>query len=229
MLWIFGLFNCKHLEKHFAYDYARIFIVALGIPCPILILMNVILSESGFAEFLEQGMFILGSSWIAIEIIAQIVMLNRITELEDLVESNYHCFNPQNQVQLEFIRAKNTKLVDISKVIWCCLYSFTIIFVVSPLVIDQSLTIPMWMPFEDQEFPAYVYESVYLLILGVIYPHLHNTFLGPILVATAQFQILKDNLLHATDRSEAEDAFTQEIRIQNRLKNCIRHHNELLR
>lgn len=217
------------MKKHFAYNYARVLLLLFSLPFPTLIIVQLARTDSNLAAFLELGMYFLGSFWISIETFVQIIILKRVAELEGILESDYQYFKPENKRQLQFILAKNARLMHISKTVLGFVYTFAFLFILCPLLTNQSLTIPMWMPFENQEFSAYLYQSCYLLILCCVYPLLHNTFLGPILMATAQLQILKDNLLHATDRSELEDVLTQEKRIQDRLKRCVRQHNALLR
>nr|AKC58564.1 odorant receptor 29 [Anomala corpulenta] len=229
ILWVCGLYHCKHLKKHFAYNFARILVIALSLPFPCLIITGLVVSHSDLSGFLELGMFFLGSSWISIETTAQIYSLRQVAEIEEMLESDYDYFKPKTELQCQFILAKRRRLVLITQIVWFCVYSFMIIFVLCPLVTNASLVIPMWIPFGNKEFSAYLYQSFYLLILCGIYTLLHNTFLGPILMATAQFQILKDNLIHATDRSEDEDGFAQEKRIQERLKRCVKQHNAILK
>ncbi|GJQ83576.1 hypothetical protein Trydic_g10924 [Trypoxylus dichotomus] len=229
LLWIFGLYHSKKLKKHRLHAVNRVVILVMVFSFPILLTLQLLLSGFDLEMYLAVLVFLIGSTWAAIKIALQAFQLKELIEIEDLFESDI--FNSQTKEQDHFLWQVETKQKLMLKYYWLVCFSVTVGFSLCPILTNYSVTIPIWIPIDNEvrNTVAYVYESVFFAFVTSVYPVVDVVIYGFTLMVTAQFKILKDNLKNSCERNKNENYWDQEKMIQKRLRAYSIHHNILLK
>jgi hypothetical protein len=93
---------------------------------------------------------------------------------------------------------------------------------------ERVLPLPGWLPYDTTK---YYYETVFFQLLSICISAYNNSSIDIltwklITIASAQFDILKENLKNIFYKSGGEDD-TKLIEIC--FKNCVKHHNEIIK
>lgn len=228
VLWIFGLYHGKRLAKYPPFDIIRAGIVAKTTVFPALILTKILLRQTESAVIGSSSYFFCAVAWVMFRTYLHIANLPKMRALEDLLEN--YIFNMQNERQNRFVAAVKMKQKYVIRGYLATATVAMLFFVLYPMVSKKFLNIPIWTPLdEDKEnVVTYIFESCYFAIQCILYPTMDCIFIGFTSIVTAQIEILKDNLEHATDRDPEDDSSKQESEIRERLRTCIIHHNAIL-
>ncbi|GJQ82576.1 hypothetical protein Trydic_g12035 [Trypoxylus dichotomus] len=229
MLWICGLYHGKRLRKHRFYGVARAVILGILLLFPILILLQLLLHDFDLMAFLSASMYLFASSWVAVKILLQVWNLQKLLDIEEQLETDV--FNMYTKEQEHLIWFIETAGKIVLKGYWGACVCTVSAFMLSPVITDYSVTVPIWIPFAHKatDIVTYFYESCYLITVSITYPVMDTAIVGLIFLVTAQFKILKDNLQNTCERDINESYAEQEKKIQGRLKRCVFHHNAILR
>lgn len=109
--------------------------------------------------------------------------------------------------------------------------SLTITFYAIFPFIEHTLPLPGWFPMDTTKYRLilYVYHLTCLIINGYNHTSLDCINASMISIASAQFEILKDNLINLKrieDDKLADDQ--QDEVIRKRVKRCVLHHNVII-
>ncbi|GJQ82583.1 hypothetical protein Trydic_g19321, partial [Trypoxylus dichotomus] len=228
ILWVFGLYHGKRLEKHFLYGLSRAITLAIYFLFPALILAQLFLHGFDFTAFLSASTYLFAGLWVCVKILLQIYNLQKLLDIEEQLETDI--LNAYTKEQEHFIW-----LIEAAEKIvlrGCYTLCFCIIsaFMLCPIITDYSVVVPIWIPFADEasDVITYIYESLYFVAVSITYSAMETAIVGCIFMVTAQFKILKENLQRACERDADESYAEQERKIQGRLRWCVIHHNAIL-
>lgn len=228
VMWLLGLYHGKRFPKYATFKIRGAATVTMTALFPILILVQIVLSNTEFATITKQLSFFFVFTWVILRILLYLKALPKQRAVEDLLEGDI--FNMQNERLDRFIASVWTiqKYLLRSYIPLCVMTAA--FFALPPVVIHQFANIPIWTPLHGrkEDVVIYVFECCYILLQGVLYPIMDCIFVGFATIITAQIGILKSNLEHSTDRDSKEEYPVQERKIQNRLRTCIIHHNAIL-
>nr|QBB73000.1 odorant receptor [Protaetia brevitarsis] len=228
-LWLFGLYHGKNNEKYFFYYTIRTITIVVISMFPLLLLLKLILRPCDVHIFLDSLMYLTTITWFCIKIYLHLYRLKKLRKLEDFVDSKI--LNLQTEEQARFVAGAMTKQKLVISTFRYMTYIFTAIFALYPIIMGkQDLIMPIWTPFEPQmeELATYVFETFYLSYVIMFYPSLDAIYIGATQTLVSQFQLLKDNLKRALDRSAWDSTIKENIETKRQLKICVAHHNAIL-
>lgn len=98
--------------------------------------------------------------------------------------------------------------------------------------IEYALPLPGWFPFDAKKYHylLYFYQLICLILNGYNHTSLDCINASLICMASAQFEILKNNLKHL--RRDGDEKLTNEEMdhvIRKRVKHCVEHHNVIIK
>jgi hypothetical protein len=145
-----------------------------------------------------------------------------------------------------------------SRIYLCSVVSINIIWAAKPFLEEEyRLPVDLWLPYNSNSGALVYYPTFTLLVIGnslkcdlrrvvilqssaVAYVSIACAAIDPLIAglafqASSQFQILKDNLENLNESDDIKNTddninvAEKSDTIKNRIRYCIRHHNEILR
>nr|AVH87245.1 odorant receptor 4 [Holotrichia parallela] len=140
-------------------------------------------------------------------------------------------FNQYTVDQYNFIK-KAVRICNMFAKTFRFFVGITIAFYAIFPFIEHTLPLPGWFPFDKRKYSyiLYIYHLVCLILNGYNHTSLDCINAAMISIASAQFEILKDNL-HNLRRDEDNDLTIdqQDAVVRTRVKNCVLHHNVIIK
>lgn len=213
------------MKKHRFHKAVCVAWMTLITPFPLLILLKLLVENQDFLSLLETLHYLSLHFWIVVKVFLFLKRLPRLHHLESWIQTQI--FNVHDQQQDGMILEGLSKQTGFFKLLWSSTMIFSAIFAVFLPSDEVSLNIPIWTPIELNRMTWHVYEVLCYIVTASAYPSIDCVITGLIANMTAQLQILRNNLEKVTDRNSSDDFALTERKIQQRLKQCIIHHNAI--
>ncbi|GJQ83177.1 hypothetical protein Trydic_g18204 [Trypoxylus dichotomus] len=227
MLWIFGLYIGDRLKPNPWRNLIRPFFILYTALLPVLIIAKPILVEQDFLDKWISIHFFVSHGWSSLKLLIYTSRLSTAAALEKLLETEI--FNRNTTPQIRFI-SRAVKNIE----------TYTLFFLSCPMIVTivqtcfvpssaDNLIVPMWIPGDSGVVFWHFYLSFWYILSITAYVAMDSVMLSFVANIICQFQILNDNLKNCCDRDPNESYIQQEKRIQERLRQCVIHHEAILK
>ncbi|GJQ83175.1 hypothetical protein Trydic_g18202 [Trypoxylus dichotomus] len=223
-LWLLGFHNSEEMKKHTFYRMNGIIVASVIILLPVLSLTEMVIGED--VVYMEVLHYLLTQVWVVIKLLLYLSYRSKLLILEDFLRCeslNVHSYEQDHFISTA-IRIQKIFIGSLGVIGWM----FTLIFGILPLLTEKSLLVPIWMPIKFETEFWHAYETVYYFILVCIYVSIDSLVLGFVAIATAELEILRNNLENVVVRQESDSYAVQEENIRKRLIGCVIHHNSII-
>lgn len=168
------------------------------------------------------------------KVINFIINRNNLLIIEDVISTKEFRSVTKNTQNIFHEIFKNTGVVATWYRITClCAFFFYAVFPIVDWNSDSKVPLRSWYPFDEEKYNTYIYIFQIFSIFASAYNNSGIDLLTVRLIslALAQYDVLKDKLIHFYNENEDvfEGEYEKDVVLRTRLKYCIQHHVLILR
>lgn len=219
--------------------YSKIIVLVFIIIYDILTTINFFYLPRDLDHFIEEMIFFFTKLSVMSKVLTYMLMQHKITEMFDVLDSDM--FQPATEKGMQFIGKAIKFNVKYWKIVAIVSYFSHLIHILSPFLAHLFLKVPLVLPVCSYSFltesikemfiyPLYLYQSVGMHMSMLYNVNIDTFFLGLMIFAIAQLEVLEDNLSSITNVSHQKSGTNYEsieLRYIKELNKSVIHFREV--